>query len=191
MSLTRVVLVGNGPSARERKLGGVIDAHQTVVRFNRFHIAGHEDYVGTKTSIWAFGTPLMRIENGRADTERFLLEDRTAGKRMCVLHWKPCEKSHWGKHHGAAIRAGFEYLPEDVAKETWNFFKNVQPSTGALMFGFYGFKGINMAAIGFDHFTGEKLHYGDRMKGRPEIHCSDLERKWAERWIERGLLEWL
>ena len=47
-----IILVGNGPSLRNRRLGKLIDAHEVVVRFNSFILDGHTDDVGARTSIW-------------------------------------------------------------------------------------------------------------------------------------------
>lgn len=47
-----IVLVGNGPSLRDRKLGPLIDSHHVVVRFNSFLLDGFQEDVGTRTSIW-------------------------------------------------------------------------------------------------------------------------------------------
>ena len=50
--LGRVLLVGNGPSIRERGLGSVIDSFDTVVRFNSFVTKGLEEHAGSQTSLW-------------------------------------------------------------------------------------------------------------------------------------------
>jgi|EP00900_Chrysochromulina_parva_P014189 hypothetical protein len=51
-SLGSVVLVGNGPSIRERGLGSIIDGFDTVVRFNSFVTKGLEEHTGSKTTLW-------------------------------------------------------------------------------------------------------------------------------------------
>lgn len=51
-ALGRVLLVGNGPSIRERGLGCEIDSFDTVVRFNSFVTKGLEEHTGSKTSLW-------------------------------------------------------------------------------------------------------------------------------------------
>lgn len=50
--LGRVVLVGNGPSIREKGLGNYIDSFDCVVRFNSFVSSGLEQHTGGRTSIW-------------------------------------------------------------------------------------------------------------------------------------------
>ena len=46
--LGRVLLVGNGPSMKERGMGSVVDSFDTVVRFNSFVTKGMEEHTGSK-----------------------------------------------------------------------------------------------------------------------------------------------
>ena len=49
----KVLLVGNGCSATEHKLGKTIDSKfDLVLRMNRFKTEGYEEYVGSKTDVW-------------------------------------------------------------------------------------------------------------------------------------------
>ena len=49
----KVLLIGNGCSVTEHKLGKVIDSEfDLVLRMNRFKTEGYEEYVGSKTNIW-------------------------------------------------------------------------------------------------------------------------------------------
>ena len=49
----KVLLMGNGCSATEHKLGKLIDSEfDLVLRMNRFKTEGYEDYVGSKTDVW-------------------------------------------------------------------------------------------------------------------------------------------
>ena len=50
--LGAVLLVGNGPSLRERSLGEAIDRFDTVVRFNSFVTKGMEEHTGSRTTLW-------------------------------------------------------------------------------------------------------------------------------------------
>ena len=51
--LMKVLLMGNGCSAVEHKMGKVIDSEfDLVLRMNRFKTEGYEEYVGSKTDIW-------------------------------------------------------------------------------------------------------------------------------------------
>ena len=49
----KVLLVGNGCSAIDQKMGKVIDSEfDLVLRMNRFKTEGYEEYVGSKTDVW-------------------------------------------------------------------------------------------------------------------------------------------
>ena len=50
----KTLIMGNGSSVREHKLGNKIDSYDVVIRFNRGYfegIKGYEEYVGSKTDI--------------------------------------------------------------------------------------------------------------------------------------------
>ena len=49
-----IAVVGNCISNLENKNGKEIDSHDIVIRFNNYQIEGFQDYVGTKTNIWAY-----------------------------------------------------------------------------------------------------------------------------------------
>ena len=61
----RVILVGNGPSAAQSRLGDVIDAYDIVVRFNCWRTSGFEDRLGRRCDVWA-------VNLSPRDTEKFL-----------------------------------------------------------------------------------------------------------------------
>ena len=49
----KVIFVSNSPVVLNKKLGSKIDQFDIVIRCNDFEIDGYEEYVGTKTDIWA------------------------------------------------------------------------------------------------------------------------------------------
>lgn len=49
----RVALIGNGPSAKAWKAGRFIDSFPEVVRCNNYITDGYEEWVGSKTTLWA------------------------------------------------------------------------------------------------------------------------------------------
>lgn len=59
-SLGRVLLVGNGPSMKERGMGSVVDSFDTVVRFNSFVTDGMEEHTGSKASI--LPAPVLHLQ---------------------------------------------------------------------------------------------------------------------------------
>lgn len=48
---SKIIIVGNGGSLKDKELGGFIDSFDVVVRFNNFQLKGFEKSVGTKTNI--------------------------------------------------------------------------------------------------------------------------------------------
>jgi hypothetical protein len=48
-----VAVVGNAPNILATKQGAEIDAHNQVIRFNRYVTCGFEDYTGSKTTLWS------------------------------------------------------------------------------------------------------------------------------------------
>lgn len=48
---SKIIIVGNGGSLKEKKLGSFIDSFDIVVRFNNFQLQGFADLVGTRTDV--------------------------------------------------------------------------------------------------------------------------------------------
>jgi hypothetical protein len=48
----KLIIVGNGLSLIDRKMGKTIDSFKDVVRINNYVIEGYEEHVGSKTTIW-------------------------------------------------------------------------------------------------------------------------------------------
>ena len=74
-----VAVVGNGPSALRAPLGGIIDAHTHVVRFNNYKVAGYEAQVGTRTSLWSsIGIARSRFDPSSKPLQSLLIDGETA-----------------------------------------------------------------------------------------------------------------
>lgn len=52
---TKIAVVGNAPSLKEKKLGEFIDSFDIVIRVNNYLVDGFEEFTGKKTSIWMSG----------------------------------------------------------------------------------------------------------------------------------------
>ena len=50
-----ILIIGNGPSVLNCKVGDIIDEHPNVARINNYKINGYEHNIGTKTDIWFNG----------------------------------------------------------------------------------------------------------------------------------------
>ncbi len=69
-----VAVVGNGPGEVGKGLGGEIDSHDIVVRFNSFMTEGYEADYGTRTDIWS-----------KASIDH-IVHERVAGVKSMVVH---------------------------------------------------------------------------------------------------------
>jgi hypothetical protein len=49
----KILVIGNGPSVLNHKVGDLIDTYDDVVRFNNYELKTYEEFVGTKTTILA------------------------------------------------------------------------------------------------------------------------------------------
>lgn len=63
-----VVLVGNGPS--RYKNGRLIDSFDEVIRFNSYETFGHEEYVGSKTTIWCYSSNNWLLNRGDVQSRK-------------------------------------------------------------------------------------------------------------------------
>ena len=50
-----ILIIANGPSVLNHKIGKKIDQFPVIARINNYRIEGFEDYIGSKTNIWLNG----------------------------------------------------------------------------------------------------------------------------------------
>lgn len=72
-----LAIIGNAPSVRQQRLGGHIDGHDVVVRFNECALDGFEEYVGRRTDIL--------VSNPYAETRQRPLLDGRSAKVVLIL----------------------------------------------------------------------------------------------------------
>lgn len=178
---TRIILVGNGPSAM-RVDGKVVDSFDEVVRFNTYHTdPEYAANTGTKTTLWStFGKGCLPG-----------VEERP--KRLLYIHGETGEPAyqpetkyiipHWYYGHvGDAVRAHNEWLT-GFAGDPWRPTRKraLTASSGLLVASFLlqvvGVKQLTLA--GFDHFQKEESkqhHYWNAGSwGKPKEHSADVE----------------
>src|SRR5258706_1073293 len=118
--MKQIILVGNGSSLRQSKLGGEIDSYRYVVRFNRYVTAGHETDVGGRITHWVRCNHVGAHE--RSDTKK-------------VLYVKPIAQRNVP---GFEIEPGDLEIPESCEFEIYKKLKiecfpwGREPSTGIL-----------------------------------------------------------
>lgn len=154
---TSVILVGNGPSVLDFKMGAVVDSHDIVVRFNRFKIKGYEDHVGTRTDFW------------------FTV---TQNSKRAVRGHK-FKRTYWWKYRGGGLARFRNSFPSAInidqsvlaeIQKTAMVFDYHRWSTGAIAAQVLLKEFPRLSLIGFDWWTGNaRHHYGDN-HGKGDSH---------------------
>ena len=82
--MSSVILIGNGYSTKEHKLGEVIDSYDTIVRFNWYEeTKGKEEYLGSRTDVWCTSIfDPIRAKNN----DRVFLNSGSTNRKHCKLY---------------------------------------------------------------------------------------------------------
>ncbi|MDH3692266.1 MAG: glycosyltransferase family 29 protein [Gammaproteobacteria bacterium] len=197
----KVIVIGNGASVLERRLGRVVDEFEIVVRINNFRTDSYESHVGSKTSIWA-RNQMRNIEKRRTDEFEAIW--------ICLPGWvlrgeysliwqyrrrfreetvESLRKRYAGCEVVSAetVTSLERRMGADCEKKCW-------PSTGLIAIEYAIRRYGSVWIYGFDHFArvqGHPRHYFGglaKMRGhRP--HHGELERAYIRSRIEDGSLE--
>ena len=73
MLCKKIILIGNGQSVCDKRLGPIIDSFETVVRFNNFQIEDFEEFTGRKTTIWVRNDNLESVPDRNGKFKEVLL----------------------------------------------------------------------------------------------------------------------
>ena len=184
-----VVLVGNGPSIVESKLGAAIDEHTHVVRFNNYQIAGFEQHTGERTTLWS--TFFKRIDQTARDVPVFCIhENDQVPERAQPVYRLPMvyyQRINAELHRRADWKHGFQRDPE----------RKLLATSGLLVLAYLlevvGVQRVTLA--GFDHFdksrTGMHHYWLKQSFKRPPEHNGDLERQMFAELRQAGRIEYL
>jgi hypothetical protein len=179
------VLVGNGPSLMSKKLGGIIDAYDEVVRFNSYKTVGFEKHTGRKTTVWStFG-------------KGTLPESPESFNKVLFIHGDRGDPATKDKQVFRIPISFYEHLRSEIRSiSTHKKSGSVNPTSGFLVARWLLAAGVNhLSLAGFDHFSKAKSgqhHYWDaKAYGRPEDHDGDAERLLLLPWLHAGRLSYL
>lgn len=178
------VAVGNGPSAITRRLGAVIDAHDCVVRFNRYETAGFEDLVGSRCTHWA----THGLSGGKDKPPMVPGRNAAPPRWAMVVHEnvRPEVELEGVVHPPRGLMTALK------KKLGGNF-----PSTGLItvywLLSHVGVRRLHL--VGFDGFSKAKSsahHYWDKRAFlRPKEHDGDAEMKLLKHWAQSGRVAFL
>jgi len=189
----KIIVIGNGSSVLNKKMGETIDSFEDVVRFNDYKMKGFQDFIGSRTTIWA-----------RSNSNRTKNRDWSNFNKVIV-----CSPEWNYKNIKRLLKAGNTEgiliprydalqlqnelgLPGRVRKKgKW---LRGWPSTGLLLLD-YLIKHYDCVYIyGFDFFkqiNGHPRHYynnKEKMKVT-YVHDSEKEKKWVYKKIKEGKIK--
>jgi hypothetical protein len=176
-----IVVVGNGPSVLDNKLGELIDSFDEVVRIN--HYIPMKEYSGEKVTIYCTSTWATKFYQEIPKlAKEILIWDEIACKK-CVYdkfaQTKYIDTTHIKKY--LETTHGFKTHP----KAPW-------ASTGIslLMYLIQENKFDKIFIVGFDNLKrNTQRHYFDNKDFIGiSTHSSDLEKKFIDYYIEKGIL---
>ena len=170
--MREILLIGNGPSAAEHKMGNAIDAFPYVVRFNTFRIHDFKEYVGTKCDVW------IAIDNfpqwqGLYDYKEVYFVNPVRNRP------NPAFDRFKAQMPDAKVLPAWVW--DDVCKEMKS-----HPSTGALATYYFSKSYDKVYLYGFDCFQADRHHYGDDNSGCH--HIAEKERAFIDKLISEGVV---
>jgi hypothetical protein len=176
------ILVGNGPSVKDREWGSIIDSFETVIRINSFPFTGYESEAGRRCDVWALTPTKVRPVPPCREIVAFVISpDKAVQQREYAL-------SLYGERLTLVDR------PEVIRLATpfgYTKMESVWPSTGATAMIYFSTKYPLVVYHGFDHLVGSESrtrHYypidGAPLSG---VHVPRLEQSVFETLVSRGL----
>lgn len=161
--------------------GALIDQFRTVVRFNDYKLKPVK-YTGRKTSVWAVNQGLFwgGVKQRSNKPNRVIVCSTWSSTKYGEI---------WLRLSKIAKKKGYEMVDRGIAKQATEFTgEDRWLSIGALIAGHFLRVVPSIAIIGFDHFHGTKLHYGDNkpFDSVRRNHSSNLEEKWFDKLSENG-----
>lgn len=185
-----VVLVGNGPSILTHEIGGAIDAHTHVIRFNNYHIEGYEKHTGARTSLWS--TFFKRIDDRPRNVPVFCIHegDQVPSEHAMKIYRLPrhyFDRVQEDVRRRADWKHGFQRDPE----------KKLLPTSGLLVASYLlevvGVERLTLA--GFDHFdktrSGQHHYWLKQAFKAPPEHDGELERQMFAALAATGRVRYL
>ena len=203
--MSKVLLIGNGPSALEKKLGSRIDSDEfnKVVRFNRwrFNEGGSEyendwsDFVGTRCDYWVIND-LHLTETNLGIDKRELYE--------MVLVFMPKFKTNPNLVNKIeSSYPNIKFIPSEYEDDvnTISNFTPKWPSTGIMGIHFFcnHFDEVYLHGFDFYDFKYDNLHYFEdknaphglnKFKFKPTMdHTPQQEKKYIEHMVKNNKIK--
>lgn len=186
-SSARIILVGNGPSATQEKLGKVIDDYDIVVRFNCWRTDGLEDRLGSRCDVWA-------VNLSPNDTEKFLpkqAKKRRPGRFLVFPGPKTARKRV--NQISSLVKKHYPDVPREVVPQSYperligELGKRATTGLVALRYLLDHYDKVDLH--GFDILAGESCvakHYWGGGSNIHRAHAPSGEAEMIRKLIEKG-----
>jgi len=181
-----IIIIGNAPFDKNRKLGSQIDKFSQVVRFNNFKTDNFQEYIGSKTTHWCLSCfvyhsnqKLYQQRKGDLDNIRIIKPRVFKNKYPVKIALKDTAKTKLCLQ-GRDI----------IVPEKYNFGKS-WPSTGVLTVFYFLQYYPKIYVTGFNHFDTSKgsIHYYENLQ---QIgHESNMEKTIFQDLIRDNKIEFL
>ena len=176
-----IVVVGNGPSILNNKLGEQIDSFDEVVRIN--HYMPLKEYSGEKVTIFCTSTYRTKFYQEIPKLVKEILIWDELDYKKSVYDKFPQTKyidTTPIKNHLEIVH-GFKTFPETPYAST---------GISLLMYIIQENKYDNIHIVGFDNLKrNTQEHYFDNTQFiGASVHSSDLEKKFIDYYIEKGII---
>lgn len=181
-----MIIVGNGPSILDKKLGTKIDSFKSIVRFNDYKIKGFEPFTGEKTTHWWNTVSFVQPHHP------LLSKDYT---EVCLHSWQfsPQKDKLWQRFSPIISAKKIFKSQEQWIFELQQFggTKYYGFSTGLLAIWYYLKSRESVFITGFDWWENrERHHFGDNAI-RGSLHQPEEEKKIIDKLSKSGQLNWL
>jgi len=156
ISNTSILIIGNGQSVLQQKLGTLVDSFSTIGRINNYSTAEFEDYVGSQTHIWFNGA------------NQKLKKRKHFPDRIVVLIPAEILRSKTDSIHQRITRrlgissSNYELASLDEMESWENRCGIIRPTTGTTSIMWAMDRFDEVIIHGFDFFIDSKAHYNDQ-----------------------------
>lgn len=177
-------IVGNAGELKGRGAGNQIDSSEAVIRMNAAPVQGHEEDVGSKTTIRMINALLQK---GKTLSYTTTSKGWVKELRNETVVWVPVtERSINRGNHLLHNSSEVIKLSQEFKEHVWDHCKNVlrkRPSTGltAIILAYCFCEELRIFGFGFNRKEGDKKHYwedwDDSEGNSSSSHRWDYEQK--------------
>mmetsp|Transcript_96 Transcript_96/g.212 ORF Transcript_96/g.212 Transcript_96/m.212 type:complete len:259 (+) Transcript_96:121-897(+) len=190
-----VVVIGNGPSVLEYRLGSVIDQFAEVVRFNEYQLQGFETHVGSRVTLWVTSA-------GHCAELLSAYPERVSPVLVAIPYRRSATCTYQALRHTVARRLSpqqlqrVSFVKESIARRLMvqHAFNGTAPSSGLTAIWHLLQIYHTVYLHGFDFFTQmgmRSMHYFSDDRYGKALHKGGLEKQIIESLLKAGRVQFV